>query len=74
MIAVLISWWHYSRTVFINAATMAILILQEFTAYAVGADWSAITNNPRVLFLLMMGLNIANIVLRFLTTKPVGEK
>jgi hypothetical protein len=74
MIAVIKKAWHYSRTIFVNAATMLLAIAQEAITYAVGADWASVTSNPKILFTILMVLNLANIVLRFLTTKPVGEK
>ncbi len=66
--------WDYSRTIFLNAASFAALGTNAALTYAVGADWASIIHNPKVLFWVLMFVNLANIYLRTQTTAPVGEK
>lgn len=66
--------WDYSRTIFLNAASFTALGLNAALTYAVGADWASIIHNPKVLFWVLMFVNLANIYLRTQTTAPVGEK
>ena len=66
--------WAYSRTIFLNVASVVALSGQAFLAYAVGADWASVIHNPQLLFAITMIINVANIYLRTQTTAPVGEK
>jgi hypothetical protein len=66
--------WDYSRTIFLNVASIAALGLNAFITYAVGADWASVIHNPQLLFFVTMLVNVANIYLRTQTTAPVGAK
>ena len=66
--------WAYSRTIFLNVASVVALGFNAFVTYAVGADWASIIHNPKLLFIVTMVLNVANIYLRTQTVAPVGEK
>ena len=66
-------WWNYSRTIFLNVASLLGLILAQIIAYLVGVDWSAVMG-PQAAFYMTMVVNVANIVLRYATTGPVGNK
>jgi hypothetical protein len=65
--------WRYSRTVFLNALCGLMVVFGELLQFAVGFDWSAVVST-RSAGLIVLGVNVTNIVLRHMTTKPVGEK
>jgi hypothetical protein len=67
-------WWAYSRTIFINVASILLLMLNEIVAYLVNADWASVIHNPKILFFVTVGINLLNIFLRYITTTPVGGK
>jgi len=54
-----------SKTLWVNGLTLAAVVLTALV------DHSLITENPAVLASLTMGLSAVNMVLRFLTNKPV---
>lgn len=66
--------WRWSRTVLINALSLIAAGLSEFFAYAIGANWASVIDNPRLLFWWLMILNAINIALRLDTRGPVGSK
>lgn len=66
--------WDYSRTIFLNVASVAALCLNAFITYAVGADWASVIHNPKLLFAVTMFINVLNVYLRTQTVAPVGEK
>lgn len=66
--------WRWSRTVFLNVIAAILPLLGEIVSYLAGVDWTSITQNPRVALAYTIGLTVLNIFLRFITTKPVGEK
>lgn len=67
------AWWNYSRTVFINAALALVAISAELAQFLVGFDWTTIMS-ARAAGFVVIAVNVLNIVLRFMTTAPVGEK
>jgi len=68
------SWWHYSRTIFVNVFSALVLSSTEIVAYLSGAQWASIVQNPKTLFWIAVGLNLLNIYLRTITTTPPGGK
>lgn len=74
MIAKLKAAWNYSRTIFLNVASVLVLGLGEALAWAVNAPWASVISSPKVLFAVTMFINLANIYLRTITTTPVGDK
>jgi hypothetical protein len=67
-------WWLYSRTIFLNVASILLLVLNEITSYLVGADWASVIHNPKLLFFVTVGINVLNVVLRVVTTGPIGHR
>lgn len=70
----LYDWWRFSRTIFINAAVAIIAVLGEVMTFLVGFDWAALGLTPRTVGYVLLAVNVVNIVLRFKTTAPPGEK
>lgn len=66
--------WRWSRTIFLNVVSVLILSASAILSYLVGVDWTSVIHNPKVLFFVTIGINVANIVLRMITTTPVGGK
>jgi len=62
------------RTVIFNGSAIVLLSLSPFVSYLVSADWSSIIHNPKTLFAVTVGLNLCNILLRVITTTPLGVK
>jgi hypothetical protein len=60
------------RTLALNLAPGVVLMLD----YAIGSGQilGLLIENPKTLAAVMLGLNLANIWIRFLTTTPVGKK
>jgi len=60
------------RTVLLNAIPLGLML----TDYAVGSGnlINTVVGDPKIAALTMMGLNGANIALRFVTTTKVGTK
>lgn len=69
MLAALKGW----RTVALNALTGAASVTLLVLAYLESVDLSAILS-PRDALLAAIAINVANIVLRALTTTPVGQR
>lgn len=67
------SWWRYSRTIFLNALCALAMAAGELLQFAVGFDWSTVVS-ARTASMIVLGVNAANIVLRYRTTAPVGQK
>lgn len=70
----LYDWWRFSRTIFINAAMAIVAMLAEVMTFLVGFDWASLGLSPRVVGYVVLAVNVVNIVLRFKTTAPPGEK
>jgi predicted tellurium resistance membrane protein TerC len=70
----IVAWWHWSRMVFLNAASLLAAIGTELIGYAVGANWASAIDNPKLLFWWLMAINVANILLRLDTRGPVGGR
>lgn len=66
--------WNYSRTVFLNALSLVVAAGAEIVSYLIGLDWASVIQNPRYLLYFVAGLNVLNIILRFRTVAPVGQK
>ncbi len=60
------------RTVLLNLACMAVLM----TDYLLGASgiWPQLLDNPKHATAVVLGINLLNIALRFVTNTPVGKK
>lgn len=65
--------WRWSRTVFLNVAALLAAALAEFIPHLLGFQWSLFTD-PKVAALVVLGLNVMNVMLRLITTTPVGGK
>jgi hypothetical protein len=50
-----------------------VIMLGEVAQFAIGFDWTSVLPQ-RSAALMVLGVNVANIVLRYRTTKPVGQK
>jgi hypothetical protein len=59
------------RTVAINAFLAIAALIAEILAALAGFDWSTIVS-PMWLPWVLIGVTVLNIVLRWLTTTPVG--
>lgn len=70
-------WWDRlsgARTVLLNAAVAAVLLLTELVSWLAGfGGWGAIFD-VKTAMLITIGVNVLNIVLRFVTTTPVFQK
>jgi hypothetical protein len=66
--------WRWSRTVFLNVIAALLPLAGEVVGYLANVEWSSLTSNPRAAVAYSVGLTVLNIVLRFVTTAPVGEK
>lgn len=66
--------WRYSRTVFLNVVAGAMPLVGEVVSYLANVDWTSLSKNPRVGMIYMIVFGLMNIVLRFMTTAPVGNK
>ena len=66
--------WVYSRTIFLNVASILLLSANEIFSYLTGANWASIIDNPKTLFIVTLALNVMNVWLRIITTTPVGGK
>jgi len=73
MIQKLKDYWLYSRTIFLNVLALAAGLLSELLSWAVGVDWVSVFSDPRKAMVFTVVINVMNIVLRYWTTKPVGE-
>lgn len=67
------SWWNYSRTIFINVLAALSLALADIIGFLIGLDWNIVLS-PRTAFYTAMAFNVVNIMLRYITTGPVGGK
>lgn len=67
-------WWRWSRTIFLNVLSGVGLILAAILPVLMGADWASIIHDPKLLLAITVGTNIANVLLRLITTGPVGIK
>lgn len=67
------AWWRYSKTIFLNAVCAMAMALGELLQFAVGFDWTTVVGT-RTAGLIVLGVNAANIALRYMTTTPVGSK
>ena len=67
------SWWAYSRTLFLNVVAGVVPLIGELISYLSGVEWTSLVSNPRVAVAFSVGLTVMNIVLRFMTTRPVGQ-
>jgi hypothetical protein len=67
------AWWRYSKTIFLNVVCGLVMLVGELLQFAVGFDWTAVFGT-RTAALIVFGVNAANIALRYMTTRPVGEK
>ncbi len=65
--------WDYSRTIFLNAASIATLAAGDVLGYLVGVDWNTVLS-PKAAFYVVALVNIANIYLRTQTTAAIGKK
>ena len=60
------------RTVLVNAGLAVLWVAAEVARYLAGFDWAAIVPPDRLPYVLLM-VNVANIILRVITTTPVGH-
>ncbi len=61
------------RTIAINAALAALIAIAEIAGYLAGfGGWGVIFSAETAAW-IMLGTNILNIILRCLTTTPVGK-
>ncbi len=60
------------RTILINFALASLALAAEITSWLTAFDWAAWLP-PQYALWVIVGVNIANIVLRFVTTTPVGS-
>ena len=65
--------WDFSRTIFLNVASIVLLTAGEVMAFLVGLDWNTILS-PRAAFYVIILINIISIYLRMTTTAAVGKK
>ena len=70
----IVAAWNYSRTLFLNVIAGLLPLAGEIVSYLANVDWSALTKNPRAAVVYSVALTLLNIVLRFVTTAPVGKK
>lgn len=61
------------RTVAANAAVGLPMVLAEILNFAIGIDWKEVMPAGYAP-LIVIGVNVLNIVLRAVTTTPMGEK
>lgn len=57
-----------SKTLWVNGLTLGVVVLTALV------DHTLITENPAILAALTMALSGANMVLRFLTNKPLSSR
>lgn len=60
------------RTIAVNLALMLLALTDYFIAN--GTLVAQVVENPKASALVVAGINVLNIVLRFATTSPVGRK
>ena len=65
--------WDFSRTIFLNVASIVLLMAGDVLAFLVGLDWNTVLS-PRAAFYVIVLINITGIYLRMTTTGPVGKK
>lgn len=70
----IVAAWKYSRTVFLNVIAAVLPLAGEVVGYLANVDWTQLTKNPRAALAYTVALTLLNIVLRFVTTAPVGNK
>lgn len=67
----LVSWWAYSRTVFLNVGSAIVMVLNELLPSLMGIDYDAFVKHE-VSVAIGIGLNLLNVWLRMITVAPVG--
>jgi hypothetical protein len=70
----IVAAWRWSRTVFLNVIAAILPLAGEIVGYLANVEWSSLTSNPKAAVAYSVGLTVLNIVLRFITTAPVGKK
>lgn len=65
--------WNFSRTIFLNAASIVMLMAGDVLGFLIGLDWNTVLS-PKAAFYMVAAVNIANIYLRTQTTAAVGKK
>ena len=65
--------WDFSRTIFLNVASIVLLTAGDVLAFLIGLDWNTVLS-PRAAFYMIVLINIVNIYLRTTTTAAVGKK
>ncbi len=66
-------WLKGWRTVVLNAIPAVGVVLTDVLGYLAGFEWSGLIE-AKTAALMVLATNVANIVLRVLTTTRVGEK
>lgn len=66
-------WLKGWRTVILNAIPAGLIGGGELLGYLAGFSWGSVFSVETAMW-LTFGLNVANIVLRTVTTTPVGER
>jgi hypothetical protein len=61
------------RTIILNALIAAGMVALEIVQYADGVPWREVLPDQYALY-VVIGVNVLNIVLRSITTTPVGRK
>lgn len=61
------------KTLIFNGAVGLIVVLKELLTYTAGVDWSDFLP-PQSAEMVVLGLGIANILLRHVTVGPAGWK
>lgn len=61
------------RTVILNGASAGLILASELVAFAAGFNWGSILSVEAAAY-MTLGVNLANIVMRFATNTAVGEK
>lgn len=66
-------WFKGWRTIILNGLSAVLIGGGELIGYLAGFSWGSVFSTETAMW-LTLGLNIANIALRTMTTTPVGEK
>jgi hypothetical protein len=68
----MMAWLKGWRTALFNGLVAAGVVLGEILQFAVGFNWESIVSARQAAY-VVLGINIANILLRAVTTTPIGK-
>lgn len=61
------------RTILFNGLSAAILVAVPLTGYLAGFNWTSLGVSVEAAMWIALGMNAANIILRVVTTSPIGR-